>query len=121
MARAANKWFLLYAAKHLLRCGSKRDSVLTRANDVKKLKKATVNKITPINRIQVFEPVVGATKASEFLGFSAGTVRRMAHHGDLPSYAFPFGKSGKHKFKFRLSELQAFLESLKCGNNQKAS
>jgi excisionase family DNA binding protein len=61
---------------------------------------------------QPLEPLVGAEEAAEYLGFSALTVRRMAHEGRLPSIAFPVGRTGKFTHRFRFSELKAYLSTL---------
>lgn len=58
------------------------------------------------------EPMIGANEAAEYLGFSSTTVRRMAHRGELPSYAFPRGK-GKFLHRYLVSDLKAYLATLK--------
>lgn len=58
------------------------------------------------------EPLIGPDEAAEFLGFSSMTVRRMAHDGRLPSIPFPT-KDGKYRHKYRLTELQGYVESLR--------
>lgn len=60
---------------------------------------------------QQVEPLIGSNEAAEFLGFSAMTIRRMAHDGRLPSIAFPT-KDGKFRHRYRLSELQNYLNTL---------
>ena len=65
------------------------------------------------------EPLIGAKEAAEYLGFSASTVRRMAHRGELPSYAHPRGTdrkgNGKFQHRYRVSDLKAYLASIKRG------
>jgi excisionase family DNA binding protein len=58
------------------------------------------------------EPMIGANEAAEYLGFSSTTVRRMAHRGELPSYAFPRG-NGKFLHRYRVSDLKEYLDALK--------
>ena len=54
-------------------------------------------------------------EAAEYLGFSVKTVCQMARDERLPSFAFPMGTCGKHYHRFRVSELKAYLASLKRG------
>jgi excisionase family DNA binding protein len=61
--------------------------------------------------IPLAEPLIDCKEAAAILGFSPVMVRRLAHDGQLPSIAFPFGKKGKFRYKFRVSELQAYLKS----------
>jgi hypothetical protein len=58
------------------------------------------------------EPMIGANEAGRLIGFSAATLRRRAQQGTLPSYAFPRG-NGKVMHRFWLSDLKAYLASLK--------
>ncbi len=58
------------------------------------------------------EPLVGVRSAAEFLGMSKLTVRRMAHARQLPAIAFPYS-SGKHTYRFRMSELESYVNSLR--------
>jgi excisionase family DNA binding protein len=71
----------------------------------------------PEHNDQPLEPLIGANVAAEILGFSALTVRRMAHDGRLPSYAFPRGKdkngNEKYLFRYKASELNDYLDSLR--------
>ena len=64
-----------------------------------------------LDELQI-EPLINATEAAEYLGFSSLTVRRMAHDGRIPSIAFPVGKTGKYTHRFRASELTAYLTTL---------
>jgi hypothetical protein len=57
-------------------------------------------------------PLIDAKAASVFLGFGPITILRMARAGKLPTIAFPIGKTGKYLDKFRLSQLEAYVESL---------
>jgi len=61
--------------------------------------------------IPLAEPLIDCKEAAVILGFSPIMVRRLAHDGQLPSIAFSFGKKGKFRYKFRVSELQAYLKS----------
>ena len=58
------------------------------------------------------EPLVGLRLAAEYLGMSKLTVRRMAHAGQIPAIAFPHS-NGKHTYRFRFSELEAFINGLR--------
>jgi len=58
------------------------------------------------------EPLVALRAAAEYLGMSSLTVRRMAHAGQVPAIAFPRSR-GKHTYRFRLSELEAYVNSLR--------
>jgi predicted DNA-binding transcriptional regulator AlpA len=51
------------------------------------------------------EPFVDAKRVAEHLGFSAGTVIRMAHRGAIPTTPYKSGK--KTYFRFKLSEIDA--------------
>ena len=66
---------------------------------------------SPANE-SIHEPLIGAQEASKFLGFKPITILRMAHKGLLPSVPFPIGKTGKYRYKFKLSKLEAYVESL---------
>lgn len=57
-----------------------------------------------------FEPLVDAKEAAKFLNCSPLTARRMAKAGRLPAVAFPVGRNTV--WKFRMSELNDFVESL---------
>ena len=46
------------------------------------------------------------------------TVRRMAHAGQLPAIAFPYS-SGKHTYRFRLSELELYVNGLRRSGPEK--
>ena len=61
------------------------------------------------------DPLIDAKAASAFLGFAAITILRMARAGKLPTVAFPIGTTGKFLYKFRLSQLEAYVESLTRG------
>lgn len=61
---------------------------------------------------QSLEPLINAREAAEYLGFSSLTVRRMAHENRLPSIAFPVGRTSKCTYRFRASELKAYLTTL---------
>lgn len=58
------------------------------------------------------EPLIGLRAAAEFLGMSPLTVRRMVYASRLPAIAFPH-VDGKHTYRFRLSELESFVNSLR--------
>lgn len=64
-----------------------------------------------------YEPLIKSEQAAEFLGCAPLTVRRMARDGRLPSIPFPRG-NGKFQHRFRLSELQAYVESLSQSYNR---
>ncbi len=57
------------------------------------------------------EPLIDCKEAAAILGYSPLMVRRLAHDGLLPSIALSFGKKGRFRYKFRVSELQAYLSS----------
>lgn len=59
-----------------------------------------------------FEPLIDSKVAAKYLGFSPLSVRRMAHAKRIPAIAFPIGNSGKNLYRFRLSELEAFVKTL---------
>lgn len=46
------------------------------------------------------------------LGFAPIAILRMARAGKLPTIEFPIGSTGKYLYRFRLSQLQAHVESL---------
>lgn len=56
------------------------------------------------------EPLIGATEAAEYLGFSPLSVRKMAHAGVIPFFAFPYGR--KITRRFRVSDLEAYLATV---------
>ncbi len=58
------------------------------------------------------ESLIGADEASAYIGFKPITILRMAKKGLLPRIPFPVGKTGKFRYKFRMSELEAYVESL---------
>ena len=58
------------------------------------------------------ENLVDAKEISRMLDFRPKTILRMARRGDLPSVAIPIGKTGKFRRKFRLSEIDAYINSL---------
>ncbi len=68
-------------------------------------------KITCIDRLA--EPLINTNEAARHLGFASGTVRRMARDGHLPCIAFPTGARGKCMRRFRISDLEDYLETLK--------
>jgi excisionase family DNA binding protein len=65
------------------------------------------------------EPLIGVREAARLLGMSRVTVTRMAHAGQLPTIAFPKPR-GKHLYKFRNSELEAYLSTLRRPLQEKA-
>jgi len=67
----------------------------------------------------VGEPLIGVRETAHLLGMSRITVARMAHAGLLPTIAFPY-PGGKHLYKFRASELEAYLATLRVPSQQKA-
>ena len=71
---------------------------------------STTATITPI--AVSISPLIGAKEASRYLGFKPITILRMARAGKLPCIAFPVGKTGKYIYKFRLRELETYVESL---------
>ena len=58
------------------------------------------------------EPLVDDIAASSYLGYKPITVLRMAKKGLLPTIAFPIGTTGKFRYRFKMSQLEAFVESL---------
>ena len=58
------------------------------------------------------EPLLKAHEAAPLLGVAALTLKRMAHQGLVPSVAFPIGRTGKHTYRFRKSDLKEYLDSL---------
>ena len=58
------------------------------------------------------EPLVDAKAASKYLGFKPITVKRMAKAGKLPTIPWPIGNTGKFVYKFKMSQLEAYVESL---------
>jgi Helix-turn-helix domain len=63
------------------------------------------------------EPLIDADAASKYLGYKPITMLRMAKQGQLPSVALPIGKSGKFRYRFKVSELEAYVESLSRPGN----
>jgi excisionase family DNA binding protein len=58
-----------------------------------------------------FEPLIDSDEVAKYLGFAALTIRRMAHRGQLPAVKLPFGKTGKFYYRFRRSELGAYIDA----------
>jgi hypothetical protein len=58
------------------------------------------------------EPLIDAKAASRYLGYAPITILRMARAGKLPTIAFPIGATGKYLYKFRISQLEAYVKSL---------
>ena len=58
------------------------------------------------------EPLVDDVAASAYLGYKPITVLRMAGKGLLPTIAFPIGATGKFRYRFKMSQLEAYVESL---------
>lgn len=58
------------------------------------------------------EPLVNAKTAADYLGMHPRQVTRMASLGRIPYVGFPMGRSGRILYRFRMSELQAYTESL---------
>jgi predicted DNA-binding transcriptional regulator AlpA len=61
------------------------------------------------------EPMIGIPEAAAILEMSQSTVRRMASEDQVPVVAFPYGIHGKRIYKFRASELEAWMKSLRRG------
>lgn len=68
-----------------------------------------------MTHLQVFEPLLSDTQASELLGLHAKTVQRMARRGELPAI-----RIGRY-WRFRASELNAWLETLASGRKKACS
>jgi excisionase family DNA binding protein len=62
-----------------------------------------------------FEPLLSDTQASELLGLHAKTVQRMARRGEIPAI-----RIGRY-WRFRASELDAWLETLASGRKKPCS
>jgi excisionase family DNA binding protein len=60
------------------------------------------------------EPFVSAAEASRFVRLHPATVQRLAREGALPGH--PVGNGQRKRWRFRLSELQAWL-SARSGND----
>ena len=58
------------------------------------------------------EPLIDAKEAAKYLGFSVNTIKRWAHEGKIPCIAFVIGSNGKCTYRFRVSELKVFLQTL---------
>jgi excisionase family DNA binding protein len=58
------------------------------------------------------EPLIDAQEVGKRLSFSPLTITRWAHQGKIPSIAFQIGSSGKCTYRFRFSDLQAYLTTL---------
>jgi len=58
------------------------------------------------------EPLVDEFAASAYLGYQPITCLRMAKEGRLPSVPFPIGSTGKFRHKFKMSELESYVDSL---------
>jgi hypothetical protein len=58
------------------------------------------------------EPLVDEHVASAYLGYAPITCLRMAKRGQVPAVPCPVGNTSKIRYKFRLSELQAYTDSL---------
>ena len=69
--------------------------------------------IATVTEISVsVEPLVDAKVASRYLGFNPITILRMAKARKLPTIPWPIGKTGKFVYKFKMSQLEAYVESL---------
>jgi len=69
----------------------------------------------PVKRAELAEdaePLIDEYTASAYLGYKPITCLRMAKRGQLPAIAFPIGATGKIRYKFKLSQLQAYTESI---------
>lgn len=58
------------------------------------------------------EPLIDAKEAGKRLSFSPLTIKRWAHQGKIPAIAFQIGTKGKCTYRFRFSDLQAYLITL---------
>jgi excisionase family DNA binding protein len=56
------------------------------------------------------EPTIGPEEVAKILGISRLTAHRWAQQGRLPSFALPFGSRGKCQYRFRVSELEKYLQ-----------
>jgi hypothetical protein len=66
------------------------------------------------------EPLIGLRPAARMLGMGRVTVSKMARCGQIPTMAFPM-KGGKFRYMFRVSELEAYLATLRRPLQEKAS
>lgn len=55
------------------------------------------------------EPFVGAMEAGKFVQLHPATLQRLAREGSLPAH--PVGNGLRRHWRFRLSELQAWLSA----------
>lgn len=58
------------------------------------------------------EPLVDVKTVAEFLHMAELTVRRKARDGQLPAIAFKHS-SGRHTYRFRISELDSYVNGLR--------
>ncbi len=64
--------------------------------------------ITTSNQAASLEPFVSAERAAEFLAMSRKTILVLARKGYLPGH--PVGQGVRKTWKFRLSELNSWME-----------
>lgn len=64
------------------------------------------------NADKLIEPLVDVRSAAQFLRMAELTVRRKARAGQLPAIAFEH-PSGRHTYRFRMSELDAYVNGLR--------
>jgi excisionase family DNA binding protein len=66
---------------------------------------------SPVQTVQV-ERLIKARDAGRYLGLSPSTVNRMARARRLPSIAIPVGNSTKVSYRFRISDLNAYIDGI---------
>jgi excisionase family DNA binding protein len=59
------------------------------------------------------EALIGIKDAAQYLGLKPTTVRRMARKNRIPHLAFPIGANGHRLYRFRASEIEAFLNLIR--------
>lgn len=64
--------------------------------------------ITPVS-LPAFEPYVDAARAAEFLAMTRKAILKMARKGQVPAY--PIGEGPRKTWKFRISELDRWLQA----------
>jgi hypothetical protein len=57
------------------------------------------------------EPLIDAEAASAYMGFEPITMLRMAKCGVLPTIAIEIGTTGKFRYRFKMSQLAAYVEA----------
>lgn len=64
-----------------------------------------------------FEPYVNAETVAQFLSIEPRCVIEMARKRELPAH--PLGRGRRHEWRFRISEIAAFMDTRKPASSDK--